>query len=79
MLSNFLPILLSIPRINIPIKSINRNNFSEALLSKRLCKMQSRKTNKTTDFGIEAADMIRKGQLSEENMPAYKQFIALAG
>ena len=23
--------------------------------------------------------MIRKGQLSEENMPAYKQFMALAG
>jgi putative transposase len=32
-----------------------------------------------TITGIEAADMIRKGQLSEENMPAYKQFIALAG
>ena len=32
-----------------------------------------------TIAGIEAAHMIRKGQLSEENMPAYKQFIALAG
>jgi putative transposase len=29
--------------------------------------------------GIETVHMIRKGQLSEENMPAYKQFIALAG
>ena len=29
--------------------------------------------------GIETAHMIRKGQLSEENMPAYKQFMALAG
>jgi hypothetical protein len=29
--------------------------------------------------GIETAHMIRKGQLSEENIPAYKQFIALAG
>jgi putative transposase len=28
---------------------------------------------------IETAHMIRKGQLSEENIPAYKQFIALAG
>ena len=32
-----------------------------------------------TISGIETAHMIRKGQLSEENMPAYKQFMALAG
>jgi putative transposase len=32
-----------------------------------------------TIAGIETAHMIRKGQLSEENMPAYKQFMALAG
>jgi transposase-like protein len=31
-----------------------------------------------TIAGIETAHMIRKGQLSEENIPAYKQFIALA-
>ena len=29
--------------------------------------------------GIETAHMIRNGQLSEENIPAYKQFMALAG
>jgi len=29
--------------------------------------------------GIETAHMIRKGQLFEENIPAYKQFMALAG
>jgi putative transposase len=34
---------------------------------------------KATIDGIETAHMIRKGQLSEENMPAYKQFMALAG
>ena len=34
---------------------------------------------KATIDGIEAAHMIRKGQLSEENIPAYKQFMALAG
>jgi putative transposase len=33
----------------------------------------------TTIDGIETAHMIRKGQLSEENIPAYKQFMALAG
>jgi putative transposase len=32
-----------------------------------------------TIAGIETAHMIRKGQLSEENMPAYKQFMALEG
>jgi putative transposase len=32
-----------------------------------------------TIAGIETAHMIRQGQLSEENMPAYKQFMALAG
>jgi putative transposase len=32
-----------------------------------------------TIAGIETAHMIRKRQLSEENMPAYKQFMALAG
>jgi putative transposase len=29
--------------------------------------------------GIETAHMIRKGQLYEENISAYKQFMALAG
>ncbi|WP_420841053.1 hypothetical protein [Bathymodiolus platifrons methanotrophic gill symbiont] len=29
--------------------------------------------------GIETAHMIRKGQLSEEYIPAYKQFMASAG
>ena len=34
---------------------------------------------KATIDGIETAHMIRKGQLSDENIPAYKQFMALAG
>ena len=34
---------------------------------------------KATLEGIETAHMIRKGQLSEGNMSAYKQFMALAG
>ena len=34
---------------------------------------------KATIDGIETAHMIRKGQLSDENFPAYKQFMALAG
>ena len=34
---------------------------------------------KATIDEIETAHMIRKGQLSNENIPAYKQFMALAG
>jgi len=34
---------------------------------------------KATLDGIETAHMIRKGQLTDENIPAYKQFMALAG
>jgi putative transposase len=34
---------------------------------------------KATIDGIETAHMIRQGQLSDENIPAYKQFMALAG
>jgi putative transposase len=34
---------------------------------------------KTTIDGIKTAHMIRKRQLSEKNIPLYKQFMALAG
>ena len=34
---------------------------------------------KATIDGIETAHMIRKGQLFDENIPAYKQFMTLAG
>ena len=34
---------------------------------------------KATIDGIETAHMIQKGQLSDEDIPAYKQFTALAG
>jgi putative transposase len=33
---------------------------------------------KATLDGIETAHMIRKGQLSDKNRPAYKKFMALA-
>jgi hypothetical protein len=33
---------------------------------------------KATIAGIETAHIIRKGQLSDESIPAYKQFLALA-
>jgi putative transposase len=34
---------------------------------------------KPTLDGIETVHMIRKGQLTDKNIPAYKQFMALAG
>jgi putative transposase len=34
---------------------------------------------KATIDGIETAHMIRKGQLSDENIPTYNQFMALVG
>jgi len=34
---------------------------------------------KATIEGIEAVHRIQKGPLSEENIPAYKRFMALAG
>jgi len=34
---------------------------------------------KATIDGIETAHMIRKGQLGGKGIPAYKQFMALAG
>jgi len=36
-------------------------------------------STKATLDGIETAHMIRKGQLADEDIPAYKQFMALAG
>jgi putative transposase len=34
---------------------------------------------RATIEGIETAHMIRKGQLTDDNRPAYQQFLALAG
>jgi putative transposase len=34
---------------------------------------------KATLEGIETAHMIRKSQLTDKNIPAYQQFMALAG
>ena len=36
-------------------------------------------SEQATIDGIETAHMTRKGQLSDENRPTYKQFMALAG
>jgi putative transposase len=34
---------------------------------------------RATIEGIETAHMIRKGQLTDDNIPAYQQFMTLAG
>ncbi|SCN47049.1 transposase IS2020, hypothetical [methanotrophic endosymbiont of Bathymodiolus azoricus (Menez Gwen)] len=48
-------------------------------ITKPMMEFKAFHSAQATIAGIEAAHMIRKGQLSEENMPAYKQFMALAG
>jgi putative transposase len=48
-------------------------------ISKPMMGFKAFHSAQATIDGIETAHMIRKGQLSEENIPAYKQFMALAG
>ena len=48
-------------------------------ITKPMMGFKSFHSAKSTIAGIETAHMIRKGQFSNENIPAYKQFMALAG
>jgi putative transposase len=60
------------------IPDIKENRIKNNVFGK-VCPFKADHGAQATIAGIEAAHMIRKGQLSEENIPAYKQFIALAG
>jgi len=54
--------------------------FTSSMTSNLLCSFtKAFHSAKATINGIETAHMIRKGQPSDENIPAYKQFKALAG
>jgi transposase-like protein len=46
----------------------------ERLVFRHMMGFKAFHSAQATIAGIETAHMIRKGQLSEENMPAYKQF-----
>ena len=48
-------------------------------ITKPMMEFKAFHSAQATIDGIETAHMIRKGQLSDENIPAYKQFMALAG
>jgi putative transposase len=48
-------------------------------ITKPMLSFKAFHTAQATLDGIETAHMIRKKQLSEDNVPAYKQFMALAG
>ena len=61
------------------IVDFNRNRFARQLLKSHIMGFKAFHSAKATIDGIETAHMIRKGQLSDENIPAYKQFMALAG
>jgi len=48
------------------------------LITKPMMGFKAFHSAQATIAGIEASHMIRKRQLSEENIPSYKQFMALA-
>jgi hypothetical protein len=63
-------------RHNYPAKAINHRFIKK--ITKPMMGFKAFHSAQATTAGIETAHMIRKGQLSEDNIPAYKQFIALA-
>jgi hypothetical protein len=74
-----------VPKDSAPIKIRWTNHLRPALANRSqhrfdLAGMRSDLSRSVDAFdGIETAHMIRKGQLSDEDIPAYKQFMALAG
>lgn len=67
----------------LQIKYLNNLVEQDHLFIKKITKpmmgLRAFHSAKATIDGIETAHMIRKGQLSDENIPAYKQFMALVG
>jgi transposase-like protein len=57
---------------------VEQNNRFIKKITKPMMGFKAFHSAKTTPAGIEKTHMIRKGQLFEENIPAYKQ-LALAG
>ncbi|WP_221900489.1 transposase [Bathymodiolus platifrons methanotrophic gill symbiont] len=55
-----------------------KNTLSNYKITKPMMGFKAIHSAQATITGIETAHMIRKGQLAEENIPAYKQFMALA-
>jgi len=84
---NLLPLLAGIISfieiIQIQIKYLNNLGEQDHRFIKKITKpmmgFKAFHSAKATIDGIETAHMIRKGQLSDENIPAYKQFMTLAG
>ena len=58
---------------------IEQDHLSIKKITNPMVGFKTFNSSKATIDGIESAHMIRKGQLSNENIPAYKQFMALAG
>jgi putative transposase len=70
---------VEILQVNYLNNLIERDHRFIKKITKPMMGFKAFHSAKATIGGIETAHMIRKGQLSEENMPAYKQFITLVG
>ena len=84
MLGMVLPIVMPISFIEIlQIKYLNNIVEQDHRFIKKITNpmmgFKAFYSAKATIAGIETAHIIRKGQLSDENIPAYKQFMVLAG
>ncbi len=58
---------------------VEQDHRSIKKITKPMMRLKAFHSAKATIDGIETAHMIGKGQFSDEGIPAYKQFMALAG
>jgi putative transposase len=70
---------VEIPQIKYLNNLVEQDHRFIKKITKPMMGFKAIHSAKATIDGIETAHMIRKGQLSDENIPAYKQFMALAG
>ena len=70
--------VLSMSSMSFPIETLKKF-WKIKETTKPMMNFKAFNSAKATIDGIETAHMIRKGQLTDENIPAYKQFMALAG
>ena len=72
-------LFIEIRQVNYLNNLIEQDHRFIKKITKPMMGFKASHSAQATIDGIKTAHMIRKGQLSEENIPAYKQFMALAG
>ena len=70
--------VFSMSSMSFPIESLKKF-WKIKEITKPMMGFSAFHSVKATIDGIEASDMIRKEQLTDENISSYKQFMALAG